>query len=332
MRIRRKRTLLFVPIPLALLLLFLPGLPWSKRTRHTLKKSIIKAEMTLARWRGHEPRPISLAGHLPAPGVQVQVIDSRSGWAALSDASGRFVVPDLMWYPGASYELLISGNESTGRLMKIAAPENYPETGVFDAGELSEAAVNTVEISSLLGLTSITREDPDRDSASWYKELFDKITTDQSSDDGKISAICDYVFSKHTHEETRFDMVTPREILETGSRYCGHLSAAMKALVRAGGYTSRGINISDGMATPGTHMILEVHYGGQWHLYDPTYGVKFRNSDGQIASYRDLHLDTSLIADDLFQSVRRKIRHRVAEQIRGMYATGYHHFYKLDNQ
>jgi len=66
-------------------------------------------------------------------------------------------------------------------------------------------------------------------------------------------------------------------------------------------------------------------------MYDPTYGVKFQNKDGQIASYKDVRLDTSLISQDLFQSVSRKIRRRVVEHIKGIYATGYHHFYRFEN-
>ena len=330
MRIRWKRSVILLgAVAVPLLLLFLPG-RWSARTRHTIKKTIAKAEITLERWRGHEPRSISIAGKLNEPGIQIQALDSRSGWATLADESGQFVLPDLIWYPGASYELVISQDQSAGRLIKFTAPKIYPENGVFDVGELNGLQGDSVEIGALAGLTSISREDPERASAGYYKELFEKIVADQSSDEAKMQAVCDYVFSKATPQETPFEM-EPREVLEQGSRYCGHLSAAMKALLVAGGYKSRGVNITDGMSPPGTHIVVEVYYDGGWHLYDPTYGVSFRNTDGQIASYKNLRLDRGLISEELFQSVRRKIRHRVVEQIKAMYATGYHHFYELED-
>ncbi len=60
--------------------------------------------------------------------------------------------------------------------------------------------------------------------------------------------------------------------------------------------------------------------------------LKFLNEDGQIASYKAVKLDTGLVAEDLFQSVRRKIRRRVVEQLQRMYATGYFHLYRFENR
>jgi len=318
-------------LSLFVLVLFFPGAPWAGRIRHTLKRTTVNAEMKLARWRGHEPRLVSIAGQVSAPGLQVQALDSRSGWATLTGHDGGFVLPDVMWYPGASYELVISSDESAGKLVKVRAPETFPEGGVFSVGELDLSRGAEVELGSLIGVNSVTLEGFDSENSEYYKDLFAKVTAGKQSDDEKIGTINDFVASKLIHEETQWELGSPRRVLDQGSQYCGHLSTAMETLLAIGGYRTRAVHMSDGKNPPGTHVVVEVFYHGGWHLYDPTYGVKFQNKDGQIASYRDVRLDTSLISEDLFQSVRRKIRRRVVEHIKGMYATGYHHLYRFEN-
>ena len=96
-------------------------------------------------------------------------------------------------------------------------------------------------------------------------------------------------------------LISPRRILETGSQYCGHLSAAMATLLASGHYPVREIHLSNGQNPPSTHAVVEVFYGGAWHLYDPTYGTVYRNGNGEVASYKELRLDPSLIKAELFQ-------------------------------
>jgi transglutaminase superfamily protein len=328
-RWKRRAVTLFC-LSLLVLVLFFPGSPWAGRLRHSLKRTAIKTEITLARWRGHEPRLVSIAGQLNAAGLQVQALDSRSGWATLTAKDGRFVLPDVMWYPGASYELVISSGEPKGTLIKVRAPETFPESGVFNAGELDLSRGTEVELASLIGLNAVTLEDFDSGNSGYYKEVFDMLTTGKESDDEKISAINDFVASKRNFDETP-ELGSPRRVLEGGSQYCGHLSAAMETLLAIGGYQTRAVHMSDGKNPAGTHVVVEVFYDGGWRLYDPTYGVKFQGTDGRIASYKDVRLDTSMISADLFQNVRRKARGRVVEQLRGIYETGYHHVYYFKN-
>lgn len=329
-RIWKHRGIPLLCLSLFVLVLFFPGSPWAGRIHHTLKRTADKAEMKLARWRGHEPRLVSIAGQLSGPGVQVQVLDSRSGWATLTGRDGRFVLPDVMWYPGASYELVISSDESTGRLIKVRAPETFPESGVFRVGELDVDRGAEVEIASLIGVNSITREDFDSANTDYYKALFDELTTGKQSDDEKIGAINDFVASKLNYEETQWELASPRRVLDRGSQYCGHLSTAMETLLVVGGYRTRAVHMSDGKNPPGTHAVVEVFYGGGWHLYDPTFGIEF-NKDRHIASYRDVRLDTSVISEDLFQRFRPKVRRQFMALLPGIYETGYHHFYYFKN-
>jgi hypothetical protein len=331
----RYRSKYFWIPPLALslfvLVLFFPEAPWAGRVHHLLKRIGVRAEIKLAGWRGREPRLISIAGQLNAPGLQVQALDSKSGWAALAGPDGKFVLSDVMWYPGATYELVISADESRGRLIQVRAPETFPETGVLSIGGLDLSRATEVELDSLPGINSITVEKLDSENRDYYKALFDELTAGYQSDDQKISALNAFVASKRNLDETR-ELSSPRRVLERGSEFCGYLSTALETLVAIGGYKTRAVQMKDNNDPPGTHVAVEVFYDGAWHLYDPTYGVTFLNKDRQIASYKDVRLDTSLISEDLFQSVRRKIRRRVVEQIQRMYATGYYHLYEFGDR
>jgi len=161
----------------------------------------------------------------------------------------------------------------------------------------------------------------------YYKALFDKLTAGKLTDEEKIGAINDYVAHKLNYEETQWDLGTPRRVLERGSQYCGHLSAAMETLLAVGGYRTRAVNVTDGKIPPGTHVVVEVFYDGGWHLFDPTFGVKFQNKDGHVASYKDVRLDTSLIPGDLFARFDADSRRDLVRLLPGAYATGYHHYY-----
>ncbi|MEK6286780.1 MAG: transglutaminase-like domain-containing protein [Acidobacteriota bacterium] len=328
MRLRWKRWSIFlVCLSLLMLILFLPGLPWAGRVRHTLKRTIVKSEMKVAGWRGHQPRLISIAGIVNTPGAQIQALDSRSGWATLAGRDGRFVLPDVMWYPGAGYELVISEDELNGKLIKVRAPDDFPDSGVFSVGELDSRRGAEIELGSLAGVNSITREDFDSANSNYYKGLFDELTAGKQSDDEKISAINDHVAGKLNYDETQWELGTPRRVLDRGSQYCGHLSTAMETLLTIGGYSTRAVHLSDGRQPPGTHAVVEVFYDGEWHLYDPTFGVKFQNEAGHVASYREVRRDPGLIREDLFVRFKPKIRRQWMALLPGIYATGYHHFY-----
>jgi hypothetical protein len=319
-------------LSLFVVVLFFPGSPWAGRIRHSLKRTAVSVEMKLARWRGNEPRLVSIYGQLNAPGLQVQALDSRSGWATLTGNEGRFVLPDVMWYPGASYQLVISSDESTGKLIKVRAPETFPESGVFSVGELDLDRGAQVELGSLMGVNSDTLEDFDSANSDYYKDLFDKLTVGKQSDEEKISAINDFVASQLNYEETQWELGSPRRVLERGSQYCGHLSAAMETLLAIGGYRTRAVNVIDGKNPPGTHVVVEVFYDGDWHLYDPTFGVKFQKKDGQVASYKEVRLDASLITESLFAKFDADFRRYLMELLPGVYETGYHHFYYYKNR
>lgn len=311
---------------LLLLILFLPGLPWAAHVRHSLRRTIVKAEMTAARWTGHDSRLASIVGRTDVPGAEILALDSTSGWATLADREGRFILPDVTWYPRSTFELVMTEG-GNGRLITINSPEKLPEDGVFNVEAIDFGQGREVDLTVLPGANMITRVDYDAANAQYYRELFDRLTSGRGSDEERISAICDYVADKLNYDETQWELGSPRRILESGSQYCGHLSEAMATLLAAGGYQVRIVNLKDEMNPPGTHVVVEAFYGGGWHLYDPTFGVKFLKRDGSVASHKDVRLDTSIITEDLFVRFNPKRRREIAALLPGIYGTGYHHLY-----
>lgn len=328
MRKRLKRTVILLPAAgLSLLLLFFPGLPWSARNRHTLRRAVVRAEMKLSGWRGHEPRLVSFSGRINAPGAEIEVLDSRSGWASMTDAEGNFVLRDVMWYPNATYDVVISNDERTGQMIVLRSPEIFPANGSFNAGELEPDKAETVELGSLIGTNSITREDFDSTNAEFYKETFDRIIAGKQSDEDRVAAISDFVATRLNYDQTDREPANARRVLERGSAFCGPLSNTMRTLLFAGGFRSRAVNIIDDNSPPGTHVVVEVFYGGEWHLYDPTYGVRFLRQDGRVANYRDVRLDTGLISEALLMKLDPNVRRNALSLLLGSYKTGWHHFY-----
>lgn len=328
MQFRFKRAAIAsLAVLIVLIVIFLPGAPWSARSRHTLKRAIAKTEIRIARWRGRDPRLAAIAGRVNSPGVQIEALDSRSGFAGLADNEGNFVLPDVMWYPGATYELVTTDGFSGGSLIEITAPRQLPESGEFDIGEIDFSHGAGVELESLIGLNSITLEDFDSKNTGYYKELFERLTAGKQSDEERVGAINDYVATMLNYDETQRELGSPRRVLERGSQFCGHLSIAMQTLLSIGGYTTRGVHMSDGKRPPGTHAVVEVFYGRAWHLFDPTFGLKFRKKDGDLASYRDVRLDTTLISEDLLARFTETVRRQLMTLLPAVYRTGYHHLY-----
>jgi hypothetical protein len=307
--------------------IFLPGLPWSARARHTLKRVIVRTEIRLAKWRGEDPRLASITGHINLPGVEIEALDSRSGLAALTDNEGNFVLPDVMWYPGATYELVVHENETGGKLIEVTGPLRLPDSGQFNIGEPDIGHAVRVQLPALIGLNSITLEDFDSKDREYYKELFDKLTAGTQSDQQKIEAINNYVATRLNYDETQTELGSPRRVLDKGSQYCAHLCIAMQTLLSIGGYRSRAIHMSDGRKPPGTHAAVEVLYDGSWHLYDPTYGLIFRKSDGEVASYRDVRLNTGLISEGLLAKFPANVKGELMTLLPAVYGTGYHHVF-----
>ena len=315
-----------------LLLTLLAGLLFSAKLRHQAHRVAVKTEMSFARGRGHPPQLVSLAGNIGVAGAQIQALDSRSGWAALSDAEGQFLLLDLTWYPGASYDLILSTDGETGKVISITLPQPQSGGNIIDLGNLSFDNGKTVDLRDLPGITTVSYNSYDKANRAFYRDLYTQITAGKQADEAIIGAVNDYVATKLNYDETQWEIGSPRRILETGSQYCGHLATAMATLLVNGGYKVRELHLSNGQIPPGTHAVVEVAYGGAWHLYDPTYGTVYRNGDGAVASYKELRLDPSPIKEDLFQRFRPAARHEIVGLLLSIFRTGHHHFYAFKDR
>ncbi len=81
-------------------------------------------------------------------------------------------------------------------------------------------------------------------------------------------------------------------VLTEGQAYCYGMARAFEALCRRLGFPAR-LNSVYNFEYMQSHTMVEVYYGGQWHLFDPTYGVFFYDREiydgaGRIPSAREL--------------------------------------------
>jgi transglutaminase-like putative cysteine protease len=298
MRTRRIGPLELTGSALVVMLVFVTLLPWSAQIRHEIKRVVRKTEIRLSGMRGKPAQLINVSGRVDMAGAEVQAIDSRSGWATLCDADGRFTLPDVQWYPGAGYDLLVSADYDKGRLATVSGPLIPPARGVIYAGDLNLAG-GDVKLAKVPGASAITKEQYDYKNRDYYRTLFDRLTAGIVKDPERIDAVNRFLAGKLDYKETQWDLGSPRRVIEHGSEYCGHLASAMAALL-AVGYEVRIVHLMDKTIPPNTHAVVEVRYHGTWHLYDPTFGVKFVNDRGEVASYKEVRLNPGLVRLSLF--------------------------------
>ena len=295
----------------------------------------MKAETRIAKWRGQEPRLVSITGTLAGYGAQVEALkgarviaeESRSGYCAMSDVEGRFVLPHLMWYPGACFNLIVSADAHHRKRMELRAPPNYPKDGIVDVGELRFENGYELDREDIL----VRPMEYDRANIAFYTGLFNRLTNNLETDEQALDAINKYVAAKLNYDEPAREFRTPRQILERGSCYCSNLALAMAAIAAAGDYPTRTIHLSDSPEHRNTHVVVEVYYGDQWHLYDPTYGISFLNRYSEVASYRELRLDPSLVNGSAFRGIKPETTDSVLAWMPDTYRAGFHQIYVVRN-
>jgi hypothetical protein len=309
--------------------LLLPGLPWSAYCQHKLKKIVIKTETMISKWQGSQPRLLSIVGVSDLPGARVQALYSPSGWATFCDSKGQFRLSDVLWYPGITYELIISTNEVTGRIVQVNAPLTYPSLGIMDVGNLQIRSGQEVTFDGLQGDTSYSHENFDWQNRDYYREIYDGITLGMKPDELKVKAVNNYVSERLNYKETEWELGSPRRIIEQGSQYCGHLADTMASLL-ARDYLVRVVHLKDDSTPANTHVVVEVFYEDSWHLYDPTFGIVFRNVNGKVASYRELCMNPELVSVEVFSRYKQKYPHIALNYIPDIYTSGHHHFYYMN--
>lgn len=73
---------------------------------------------------------------------------------------------------------------------------------------------------------------------------------------------------------------------------CGGYAMVMCELARVAGFPSRYLGLF-GIPSTGSHALTEIHYGGEWHLFDPTFGIFFYSQgawdgSGHVLSAHDI--------------------------------------------
>lgn len=335
------RRVLAATLCIALLLaaLLWPGLPWSARCRHALKKLAVKADMKVSAWQGEPSKIISLTGRvfIKQPnkeyikGAEVEALDSVSGWAALTDSDGKFFLPDVIWYPRAKYTLILTVSPYQVRQIEATAPADYPETGSLNLGELDFDRACQIDSTEVQGSNSNHFIEYDKSNDDYYRALFEELTAGKESDEEKLDAIARYISGRRTDDAIEVNHLSPRQTIGRGSPKRG-LALALATIAAAGNYRVRLIDLIDNPIQPTAHMVAEIYYDDGWHLYDPLLGRAFSNIAAQAASYKDIRLDTSLIGSDAgMQSLIQALGYG-QNSMTDIYCSGIHHYYYLERR
>lgn len=312
--------------------LFSPALPWSARMRQNLNRFVVRAEARMARLQGKQTRMVSLRGRLAGIGAQVEslkgarvfAIESISGYTALTDATGRFILPHITFYPGAVYNLVVLSDLQTARQFTLTAPDT--QSDVIDFGEVDFKSGSDISYKN----TPVRYMRHDIENNKYYREVFDRLTAELRADEEKIDAICRHIAARLVQNEKEREFESPREIIEQGGNLCSHLALAMAAITEAGNYPTRTVHTSDSVEHRNTHVVVEVYYKNRWHLYDPTYGAHFLNRRGSVASYKELRLDPDLLTPEAFRGLRPRTVQDILGWMRGTYRSGYHQIYQVN--
>ncbi len=327
--------LFMIAIFLSLTILTLPGFPWSARAHQTLRRVTTKLKIKTATWRSEKPQSVSISAKLRGSGAliealkgaQVVALESTSGYAAMTDADGRFTLPHLTWYPNAQYNLIVSVDRYHTKHLKIIAPSSYPQEGIVDAGELNYEEGE--EVDERDNSARHLRVDVENDD--YYRKLFDALTAHAGTDHEKIQAINKYVVTRHNPKENAWGFKSARQIIERGAPHCSNLAFAMAIVCAAGGYPSRTIHTTDDIQYSNTHVAIEIYYGESWHLYDPTYGVFFPNEKGIVMSYKELRLNPDLITSEAFPKFEPDAISGILAWMPKTYSSGLHQLYQVKN-
>ena len=319
---------------IVLLLFFCPGLPWSAQYRHKLKRALVRMEMRVSAWHGEAPKLVSLSGRIvlerprkePLKGAQIEALDSTSGWASLTDELGQFVLRDVTWYPHAAYTLIVVANDYEARQIHFNAPGAYPEGRIINLGDLDFYRGCKVATEGFPGRNSVSEVEYDRENAEFYKQILVQLTQAGQTDEEKLDAINRYVATKLDIRRTDDRNESPRQIIERGTAYCGHLALALGTLTEAAGYRTRLIDLIDDGSKPSAHMVAEVYFGDRWHMYDPTAGAASKDERGRIASYKGLRLDPRL-ADYVLPAHLPAMLSEPDTRSPGLFRSGFHHYY-----
>lgn len=128
--------------------------------------------------------------------------------------------------------------------------------------------------------------------------ILEWLVEDDMTDAEKANALYKFVKKWRYHyyptEETGKFSDEPHDVVKLfnvyGYGYCDDSALALSAMANAVGLKSRTYCLSG-------HVVTEIFYNSEWHMYDPDLEVVYKDVDGDIVSASSIERDTSLILD-----------------------------------
>lgn len=289
-----------------------------------VKRLLASYQSKFAYQIGISPRELKMTGKTNIPNVFVTLVNPISKWSVLTDREGKFSLPEIDWYPGKSYFIKFNLDRDKTVEMESFAPWKYPENGNLDLGNIDLVTLfkkNQKEYNYMAIAFDFVNQQ-------YYQELYSKVTEGLSTEEEKVIALTRFVSQKRVKKKKPLSRVlTAKQLLEPEEPFsytCGELSNALAHLAYAGDFQVRCIDMilkDKPSEKPYTHVVVEIFYKKKWHLYDPNFGVAYKNESGEIASYQEIRLDDKVLNNSI------KI-YEFAEQqpkwLHDIYANGIH--------
>ncbi len=262
---------------------------------------------------------VSLSGSLPTAFVRVSLPSSPSGWSSFTDAEGRFVIRDAGLREGDAVSLVVESGASERREVVVRVPAG-DDSGRAELGAIDASAMAVVD-------DKMRRFDErslpfDRANLEWYRGVASAVTAGSLTDHDRVNAIHAFVARRYARPSDNGPTDSPRRTIEAGTLFSGPLPLAMATLTQAAGYETRLVTVSAPRPVVIEHTVVEVFYGGRWHLYDPAFGVVAVNDLGEIANLEDLVRHPALIDRMAYATADRP--GWLAAEIPGLLRSGVH--------
>jgi hypothetical protein len=239
--------------------------------------------------------------NLPATYSVLFLLVLYSGFMFSSAANGlsaeiraQFRLPDVAQAGDFVEPGLTPVDEPIGTVIEeiVSAPANpLPEMTTQQALETWRDNANILAVQSMAPTTSEINV-AEYEDAEFLQSILDEIFPDGMeglSEEDVAVDVTKYISMTFDYKN---NLGNATKILKDGYAFCSGMSISHQALMQQAGIPARYISLF-GLPTQGGHNLVEVYYDGDWHLFDPTFGLFFYSSpdfdqSGQIPSLHEL--------------------------------------------